>query len=230
MKNLNHQVLIQNRRLVDLGLVVDTFGNASGRIEDELFIKPSGVNIEKVNKDSIVKVNINSLNFISRYKPSSDTPTHLELYKAFSRLGGIVHTHSIYATAWAQSGKSIPCLGTTHADYWNGEIPITRDLTEDEINGKYEKETAKVIIERIKELNLDPLDCPGILVANHGPFTWGETVEDAVKHAELLEYIARIAWLALSINPNAEPISSALLNKHFSRKHGPDAYYGQDSD
>ena len=128
MNNLNHQVLIQNRRLVDLGLVVDTFGNASGRIEDEFFIKPSGVNIEKVNKDSIVKVNINSLDFISGYKPSSDTPTHLELYKAFSGLGGIVHTHSIYATAWAQSGKPIPCLGTTHADYWSGEIPITRDL------------------------------------------------------------------------------------------------------
>ena len=141
-----------------------------------------------------------------------------------------MHTHSPYATVWAQSGKQIPCLGTTHADYWNGEIPITRDLINKEINGEYEKETGKVIIEKIKDLNVDPLDCPGILVANHGPFAWGKTVEDAVKHAELLEYIARLAWLSISINPNSKPISKALLNKHYSRKHGPDAYYGQDSD
>ncbi len=230
MNNLNHRVLIQNRRLVDLGLVIDPFGNASGRIKNELLIKPSGVNVEKLNKDNIVKVNISSSDIFSEYKPSTDTPTHLELYKAFPGIGGIVHTHSTYATAWAQSGKPIPCLGTTHADYWSGEIPITRDLTTDEISGEYEKETGRVIIEKIQELNVDPLDCPGILVANHGPFTWGKTVEDAVKHAELLEYIGRLAWLSFSINPDAKSISKAMLNKHFSRKHGPDAYYGQDSD
>jgi L-ribulose-5-phosphate 4-epimerase len=230
MNNLNHRVLIQNRRLVDLGLVIDPFGNASGRIKNELLIKPSGVNVEKLNKDNIVKVNISSSDIFSEYKPSTDTPTHLELYKAFPGIGGIVHTHSTYATAWAQSGKPIPCLGTTHADYWSGEIPITRDLTTDEISGEYEKETGRVIIQKIQELNVDPLDCPGILVANHGPFTWGKTVEDAVKHAELLEYIGRLAWLSFSINPDAKSISKAMLNKHFSRKHGPDAYYGQDSD
>lgn len=230
MNNLNHRVLIQNRRLVDLGLVIDPFGNASGRIKNELLIKPSGVNVEKLNKDNIVKVNISSSDIFSEYKPSTDTPTHLELYKAFPGIGGIVHTHSTYATAWAQSGKPIPCLGTTHADYWSGEIPITRDLTTDEISGEYEKETGRVIIQKIQELNVDPLQCPGILVANHGPFTWGKTVEDAVKHAELLEYIGRLAWLSFSINPDAKSISKAMLNKHFSRKHGPDAYYGQDSD
>ncbi len=195
-----------------------------------MLIKPSGVNVEKLNKDNIVKVNISSSDIFSEYKPSTDTPTHLELYKAFPGIGGIVHTHSTYATAWAQSGKPIPCLGTTHADYWSGEIPITRDLTTDEISGEYEKETGRVIIQKIQELNVDPLDCPGILVANHGPFTWGKTVEDAVKHAELLEYIGRLAWLSFSINPDAKSISKAMLNKHFSRKHGPDAYYGQDSD
>jgi L-ribulose-5-phosphate 4-epimerase len=228
--DIKERVFSSNIKLIENGLAIGFFGNASQRHNDSMYIKPSGIKLFSEKKDCIVRVNIKTGKFNGKYSPSTDSPTHVELYKKFPQIGGVVHTHSIYATAWAQSGKSIPCLGTTHADYWNGEIPITRDLTEDEINGKYEKETAKVIIERIKELNLDPLDCPGILVANHGPFAWGETVEDAVKHAELLEYIARIAWLALSINPNAEPISSALLNKHFSRKHGPDAYYGQDSD
>ena len=152
------------------------------------------------------------------------------IYNAFDEINGVVHSHSTYATAWAQTGQPIPCLGTTHADYWNGEISVTRELTDDEISGEYEKETGKVIIEKIQELDVDPLACPGILVSNHGPFTWGKTVEDAVKHAELLEYIARMAWLSLSINPDAEPISKALLKKHFSRKHGPEAYYGQASD
>ena len=168
--------------------------------------------------------------YVGKFKPSSDTPTHLELYREFQSIGGIVHTHSLYATAWAQSRKPIPCLGTTHADYWNGEIPVSRNLTNEEINGKYEKETGKVIIETINKLNVDHLDCPGIMVANHGSFTWGKTVKDAVKHAELLEYIARLAWLTISITSQAKPISRTLLNKHFSRKHGPNAYYGQDAD
>jgi len=230
MNNLNHRVLIQNRKLVDLGLVVDSFGNASGHINSKLYIKPSGIDLEKTRVGDISEIELESGLLKSGKNPSSDTPTHLELYRKFPDIGGVVHTHSPFATAWAQSCKSIPCLGTTHADYWNGEIPITRDLTKDEINGEYEKETGKVIIEKINELNIAPLDCPGILVAGHGPFTWGETVEKAVKHAELLEYIARLAWLSLSINPGVSSISKDLLNKHFSRKHGPDAYYGQDTE
>ena len=230
MNNLNHRVLIQNRRLVDLGLVVDSFGNASGLINSKLYIKPSGIDLEKTRVGDISEIELESGLLKSGKKPSSDTPTHLELYRKFPDIGGVVHTHSPYATAWAQSGKSIPCLGTTHADYWCTDIPITRDLTADEINGEYEKETGKVIIENINNLNIDPLNCPGILVANHGPFTWGSTVEDAVKYAELLEYIARLAWLSLSINPGVSAISKDLLNKHFSRKHGPDAYYGQNTE
>jgi L-ribulose-5-phosphate 4-epimerase len=228
--NINIKVLKANKQLIEKALVIQSFGNASSSKGNYLIIKPSGINIKNANRGDMVCVNLIRGDYNGEKKPSSDTPTHLEMYKAFPELGGIVHTHSTYATAWAQSGKPIPCLGTTHADYWSSEIPITRNLTTDEINGEYEKETGKVIIERIKELNIDPLDCPGILVANHGPFTWGATVEDAVKHAELLEYIARLAWLSLSINPNAKPISKTLLDKHHLRKHGPDAYYGQDSE
>ena len=220
-----------NINLNTLGLVVQNFGNASSKINGNCLIKPSGVDYTSLNPKNIVSVNIDDGFYeYTGFKPSSDIPTHLELYRKFSSIRGIVHTHSTYATGWAQAGRSIPCIGTTHADYWNGEIPITRELTDEEINGEYEKETGRVIIEKIKELNIDPLDCPGILVAKHGPFTWGATVEDAVKHAELLEYIARLAWLSISINPDSKPISKALLNKHYSRKHGPDAYYGQDSD
>ena len=211
-------------------LVFLSFGNVSLRHETNLIIKPSGINIEQVRADQMSVVDLETGRLLSGLKPSSDTPTHLALYRAFSDICGIVHTHSLYATAWTQAGKPIPSMGTTHADYWAGEIPITRNLTNEEMDGEYEKETGKVIIEKIKELNVEPLDSPGMLVANHGPFTWGGTVEDAVKHTELLEYIARLAWLSLSINPDAKPISKALLNKHFFRKHGPNAYYGQDSD
>ena len=136
-------------------------------------------------------------------------------------------TLTLYATAWAQAKLAIPCLGTTQADYWKGDIPITRDLTDEEISNNYEHNTGLVIVEKLKELDINPLNCPGIIVANHGPFSWGKTVEEAVKHAELLEFIAKQNWIALSINPNAKPISKTLLNKHFKRKHGPSAYYGQ---
>jgi len=222
------RTFISNFKLLEKQLVVGAFGNASSRDKDVFHIKPSGVNLKKIKSEDMVTVRIHDGKIYGEMNPSSDTPTHIELYNKFPQIGGITHTHSVYATAWAQAVKSIPCLGTTHADYWNGEIPITRALTKEEINGEYEKETGKVIIEKIKELNVDLLDCPGIIVANHGPFTWGATVEDAVKHAELLEYIARLAWLSLSIDPNVKPISKALLNKHYSRKHGLDAYYGQD--
>jgi len=230
MVNHKKRLIDLSSRLYQQSLIIQDFGNVSIRHNEEMLIKASGKPMSNLYNKDLVYVQLNSGKHDSELRPSSDTPTHIEVYKAFNEIYGVVHFHSTYATAWAQSGKPIPCLGTTHADYWNGEIPITRELTDEEINGEYEKETGKVIIERIKELNVDPLDCPGILVANHGPFTWGNTIENAVKHAELLEYIARMAWLSLSINPDAEPISNTLLKKHFSRKHGPDAYYGQDLD
>ena len=220
-------LILLSKKLSNILGIEDDFGNASIKIENSMLIKASGSNLSKLTGEDIVKVSLK----ISKEKlcprPSSDTPTHRVLYNEFPGIGAIVHTHSPYATSWAQSGLPIPCLGTTHADYWSGEIPITRSLTDKEINGEYESETGKVIIEKIKELNVDPLDCPGILVANHGSFTWGKTVEDAVKHAELLEYIARLAWLSLSINSDAKAISKVLHNKHYSRKHGPGSYYGQ---
>jgi len=227
MRSSESTKIVKYMSVISEKLAIQSFGNISIRLNNRMLIKPSGVNVFK--EGDVSEVDIKTGEWKAGKKPSSDTPTHIELYKAFSNIVGIVHTHSTYATAWAQASKPIPCIGTTHADYWNGEITITRDLTNEEIEGEYEKETGKVIIEKIKELNVNPLDCPGILVANHGSFAWGETVEDAVKHAELLEYIARLAWLSLSINPDADPISKVLLNKHFYRKHGPDSYYGQDA-
>ncbi len=225
------------KKLIDLSLhlyrqslIFRDFGNLSIRFNKELLIKASGRPMSNLSENDLVNVELKSGNYYSKLKPSSDTATHIEIYNAFEEINGVVHSHSLYATAWAQSGNPIPCLGTTHADYWNGQIPITRELKDQEIDGDYEKETGKVIIEKINELNLSPLYCPGILVANHGPFTWGATIEDAVKNAEIMEYVAKLAWLSHSINQNAEPISPSLLKKHFFRKHGSDAYYGQDSD
>tara|TARA_B100000287_G_C20659962_1_gene789826 strand:- start:1989 stop:2681 length:693 start_codon:yes stop_codon:yes gene_type:complete len=222
------RVFNSNQRIHELKLVFQSFGNASGRDGDKCLIKPSGVNMSKISNEDIVSVSINNLDDTdNNYKPSSDTPTHLTLYKEFGDLGGIVHTHSLYATAWAQAGLPIPSLGTTQADYWEGDIPITRVLKNEEILNDYENNTGLVIVEKLKEMKTHPLNCPGILVRNHGPFSWGKTVEEAVKHAELLEFIAKQTWIALSINPNAKPISKSLLKKHFKRKHGPNAYYGQ---
>ena len=220
-------LILLSKKLSNILGIEDDFGNASIKIENSMLIKASGSNLSKLTGEDIAKVSLKISKGKLCPRPSSDTPTHRVLYNEFPGIGAIVHTHSPYATSWAQSGLPIPCLGTTHADYWSGEIPITRSLTDKEINGEYESETGKVIIEKIKELNVDPLDCPGILVANHGSFTWGKTVEDAVKHAELLEYIARLAWLSLSINSDAKAISKVLHNKHYSRKHGPGSYYGQ---
>ena len=225
------RVFKSNLEIHNLKLVFQSFGNASARDGDKCLIKPSGMRMSKIAIDDIVSVNIYDINDTDiNLNPSSDTPTHIVLYEKFNNLGGVVHTHSLYATAWAQSGLPIPCLGTTHADYWNGDIPITRDLRDGEIKNNYEHNTGLVIIERIEELGLNPLYCPGMLVANHGPFAWGKDIEEAVKHAELLEFIAKQAWIALSINSNAKPISSSLLKKHFSRKHGPNAYYGQNKE
>ena len=221
------EVLNKNNELILLGLVIDAFGNASAKDGSSILIKPSGVDLSLISKNDISVVEINSGKLLSGKSPSSDTPTHLEIYRSFPQLGGITHTHSPYATAWAQTGNSIPCLGTTHADYWRGEIPVTRPMTDQEISGDYEKETGKIIVETIKELCLDPLECPGILVMHHGPFTWGKTIEEAVNNAEALEYIAKLAWMTRQLNQSIPAISPSLHSRHFTRKHGPKSYYGQ---
>jgi L-ribulose-5-phosphate 4-epimerase len=222
------EVLNKNKELTLLGLVIDTFGNASAKDGSSILIKPSGVDLSLISKNDISVVEINSGKLLSGKSPSSDTPTHLEIYRSFPQLGGITHTHSPYATAWAQTGNSIPCLGTTHADYWRGEIPVTRPMTDQEISGDYEKETGKVIVETINKMCMDPLECPGILVMYHGPFTWGKTIEEAVKNAEMLEYIAKLSWLTHQLNQSIPAISPSLHTRHFTRKHGPQSYYGQE--
>jgi L-ribulose-5-phosphate 4-epimerase len=222
------EVLNKNKELILLGLVIDTFGNASAKDGSSILIKPSGVDLSLISKNNISVVEINSGKLLSGKSPSSDTPTHLEIYRSFPQLGGITHTHSPYATAWAQTGNSIPCLGTTHADYWRGEIPVTRPMTDQEISGDYEKETGKVIVETINKMCMDPLECPGILVMCHGPFTWGKTIEEAVKNAEMLEYIAKLSWLTHQLNQSIPAISPSLHSRHFTRKHGPQSYYGQE--
>ena len=222
------EVLNKNKELILLKLVIGNFGNASAIDGSSVLIKPSGVDLSLISKNDISVVEINSGKLLSGKSPSSDTPTHLEIYRSFPQLGGITHTHSPYATAWAQTGNSIPCLGTTHADYWRGEIPVTRPMTDQEISGNYEKETGKVIVETINKMYMDPLECPGILVRCHGPFTWGKTIEEAVKNAEMLEYIAKLSWLTHQLNQSIPAISPSLHSRHFTRKHGPQSYYGQE--
>jgi L-ribulose-5-phosphate 4-epimerase len=229
LQEVSELTLDQNIKLHQLGLVIDTFGNASAKIGNTIIIKPSGVILTGKISCEMSIVEFDSKKCINGINPSSDTPTHLELYRAYDSIKGITHTHSCYATAWAQASRSIPCLGTTHADYWKGDIPVTRTLTIDEIKGDYELETGKVIVETLQKLELEPSECPGILVAHHGPFTWGKTIEEAVKNAERLEYIARLAWTTLQLNSQTINIPSELLHRHFSRKHGPKAYYGQKS-
>ena len=222
-----HLCLKANKQIFSSGLVFDTFGNASLKVSNNFVIKPSGINLMECTAEDMSIVAVQSGKLIEGNRPSSDTPTHLELYRSFPQLGGITHTHSPYATAWAQTANSIPCLGTTHADYWRGEIPVTRPMTDQEISGDYEEETGKIIVETIKELCLDPLECPGILVMHHGPFTWGKTIEEAVNNAEALEYIAKLAWMTRQLNQSIPAISPSLHSRHFTRKHGPKSYYGQ---
>ena len=228
MKKILKKALLNNIKLIDSDLVVGSFGNVSLRYNQFCIIKPSGVDLTNTSYADMSVINIFSNKLISGFKPSTDTPTHLELLRNFQEIGAVTHTHSQFATAWAQAAKPIPCLGTTHADYWNGEIPVTRSLTKHEINQEYELETGKRIVETLEEKNLTPIECPGILVAHHGPFTWGKTVEEAVYYAEMLEYIAKLAWMTLQIQPSANPISIPLHQRHFTRKHGPKAYYGQE--
>jgi len=226
LEQLKEQVLQANLDLVKHGLVVFTWGNVSGidRENGMVVIKPSGVPYDKMKPKDMVVLNLYGQVVEGDLKPSSDAPTHLVLYRQFENTGGVVHTHSEWATSWAQAGYDIPALGTTHADYFYGEIPCTRKMTQQEIQENYEQETGKVIVNRFK--NLNPDEIPGVLVNNHGPFAWGTNADNAVHNAVVLEEVAKMAFRTLMLNPEAE-MGKNLLDKHFLRKHGKNAYYGQ---
>lgn len=227
LNELKQQVFEANLKLVEYGLVTLTWGNVSAidKANGIVAIKPSGVDYDKMRWEDMVIVDLNGQVVDSKLNPSSDTPTHIELYKAFPSIGGIAHTHSIKATIFAQAEMEIPCFGTTHADHFYGNIPLTRNLTEDEVKENYEKFTGKVIIERFKKI--DPISVPGVLVASHAPFAWGKTAAESVKHSLILEKVAEMAYGTLSLNPESNPIENYILDKHYNRKHGPGAYYGQ---
>ncbi len=226
LEDLKLKVYQANLDLVKHNLVLFTWGNVSGidRETGLVVIKPSGVSYDDLNPENMVVVDFDCNVIEGNLKPSSDTLTHIELYKAFPAISGIVHTHSTYAVAWAQAMKAIPAMGTTHADHFYGEIPCTRELTKDEVEQDYEKKTGTVIVETFK--NIDPLHVPGVLIGNHGPFAWGVNPGKAVYNAVVLEEVARMAFLTKQLG-NIKPINNYLLDKHFSRKHGNDAYYGQ---
>ena len=227
LEELKLQVYQANLELPKRGLVTYTWGNVSGidRAKGLFVIKPSGVEYDELKPEDMVVMDLEGNRIEGRMNPSSDTATHLELYKAFPEIGGIVHTHSTYATAWAQAGRGLPCYGTTHADYFYGEIPCARNLTAEEIEGGYEKNTGLVIVETFNGKN--PVYVPGVLCKNHGPFTWGKDADHAVHNAVVLEEIARMNLLTEMVNPRAEQTPQCMQDKHFMRKHGPNAYYGQ---
>jgi len=227
---LREQVCQANLDLVASGLVTLSFGNASGVDRDAgvLVIKPSGVPYAQLTPGDMVVVALDDGRVVEGdLRPSSDTPTHRELYCRFETIGGVVHTHSSFASAWAQAQREIPCLGTTHADHFAGAVPVTRDLSPSEIDGDYEHETGVVIVETIRGLGVDPLHVPAALVASHGPFTWGADPSGAVTNAIALEAVAAMAHRTLALDPAVERIADPLQRRHFLRKHGPDAYYGQ---
>lgn len=234
LEELKEKVFRANLDLVKHGLVIFTWGNVSAidRATGLVVIKPSGVSYETMRAEDMVVVDLDGKVVEGDLRPSSDTPTHLVLYKAFPEIGGVVHTHSTYATAWAQAGLDIPNVGTTHADYFHDDIPCTRDMKKSEVFGEYEKETGNVIVERFKGMN--PVDTPAVLVRNHGPFTWGTDADNAVHNAVVLEQVAKMGFVAVTLNlstldlVNHKPsMNKLLIEKHYSRKHGPNAYYGQ---
>jgi L-ribulose-5-phosphate 4-epimerase len=230
LQRLREQVLEANLELVRKGLVLYTFGNASGISRDDnlVVIKPSGVPYEEMKPEDLVVTDLDGKIVEGTLKPSSDLPTHLVLYQQFGDIGGIAHTHSEYATAWAQARRPIPCFGTTHADYFHGPVPVTPEMTDQEIAEAYEKSTGHAIVRSLERT--DPSATPGVLVANHGPFAWGKDAAAAAHHAVILEAIARMAYFTLGINPAAQPAKSTLHDKHYLRKHGKHAYYGQAKD
>ena len=234
LEELKEKVCKANLELVRHGLVLFTWGNASAidRPSGLVVIKPSGVSYDDMKPSDMVVVDLEGTVVEGNLRPSSDTPTHVVLYKAFPGIGGVVHTHSTYATAWAQAGRNIPNIGTTHADYFHDDIPCTRDMRKAEVFGEYEKETGNVIVERFR--NIDPNDTPGVLVRNHGPFTWGTDVLNAVHNAVVLEEVAKMAFISstlqlptLDVIEHVPSMNKHLIEKHYSRKHGPGAYYGQ---
>lgn len=226
LEALKEKVFKANLDLVKHGLVIFTWGNVSAidRESGLVVIKPSGVSYDDMKADDMVVVDLDGNVVEGSLRPSSDTPTHVILYKAFPEIGGVVHTHSTYATAWAQAGLDIPNIGTTHADYFHNDIPCTDDMTEAEVKGEYEKETGNVIVKRFA--NLNPVHTPAVLVKNHGPFAWGKDAHEAVHNAVVMEQVAKMASISLDLNPNLT-MNPLLIEKHFSRKHGPNAYYGQ---
>jgi L-ribulose-5-phosphate 4-epimerase len=230
LDQLKKDVCQANLDLVKEGLVIQTWGNVSGidRERSLIVIKPSGVPYDGMAPKHMVVVSLKTGEVVEgKLKPSSDTPTHLVLYRAFPEIGGVVHTHSLYATAWSQACQGLPAYGTTQADYWYGDVPCTRKMKPAEIQQDYEANTGEVIVATFRNLKFDPMQHPAVLVASHGPFTWGKDAHGAVHNAVVLEFIARLNSETLRINPKTPPMQSVLLDKHFLRKHGPKAYYGQ---
>ena len=229
LEKLKEEVYKANMELPAKGLVLFTWGNVSAidREKGLVVIKPSGVDYDKMKAEDMVVVDLDGKVVEGELNPSSDTPTHVELYKKFPNIGGIVHTHSTNATIWAQSGRDIPAYGTTHADYFYGPIPCTRKMTPEEIKGEYEKETGTVIIETFEKRNIDPKFVPAVVVHSHGPFTWGKNAAEAVYNSVVLEELSRMAIYTEQINKDIKPMQQELLDKHFLRKHGENAYYGQ---
>ena len=229
LEELKKKVYEANMDLVRHGLVIFTWGNVSGidRERGLVVIKPSGVDYDTMTPDDMVVVDLHTGEVVEgSLRPSSDTPPHLVLYRAWPEIGGVVHTHSTYATAWAQAGIDLPNIGTTHADYFHNAIPCTADMTEAEVKGQYELETGNVIVNRFRLGAINPVHTPGVLVKNHGPFSWGKDPHEAVHNAVVMEQVAKMAFVAYSVNPRLT-MNPLLVEKHFSRKHGPNAYYGQ---
>lgn len=227
LEELKDKVYKANIELVKHGLVIFTWGNVSGidRAKSLVVIKPSGVDYDSMKPEDMVVVDLNTGEVVEGdLRPSSDTPTHLAIYRAFPEVGGVVHTHSTYATAWAQAGRDIPNIGTTQADYFHDAIPCTPDMTREEVMGDYELETGNVIVRRFEGMN--PIHTPGVLVKNHGPFAWGKTPSEAVHNAVVMEQVAKMAYIAYGVNPGLT-MNPLLIEKHFERKHGANAYYGQ---